>query len=256
MLTIKSLMDGVHLKMNPPKTEFIYFGNAVRLKKCTYASISIDGDLILRSSEIRYLGAWLDSNLNYKTHVTKKCSAAMANLQRIKSIRHLLNVSTTSSLCVSLCMSHLDYTNALLYGLPDATINKLQWVQNICAKLTLRKQHYNSPKQCLYQLHWLPIRSQIEFKILVLTHKCLNGNAPQYLRDLTVSLQPSRPGLRSAESNCLLIPKTKYKTFAARYFSVAAPTLWNQLPENIKIITDVLTFKKHLKRLLCAFSDF
>ena len=86
ILTIKSWMDGVHLKMNPSKTEFIYFGNAVQLKKCTCASINIDADLILRSPEIRYLGAWLDSNLNYKTHITKKCSAAMANLQRIKSI--------------------------------------------------------------------------------------------------------------------------------------------------------------------------
>ena len=64
----------------------------------------------------------------------------MANFQRIKSIRHLLDVSTTSSLCVTLCMSHLNYATALLHGLSDATLNKMQRVQNICAKLTLRKR--------------------------------------------------------------------------------------------------------------------
>ena len=146
MLTIKSWMDGVHLKMNPNKTEFIYFGNPVQLRKCTTNSINVDSDLILRSTEICYLGAWLDSSLNCKANVTKKCAVAMANLQRIKSIHHLLDANTTASLCISLCMSHIDYTNALLYGLPDSTINKMQQVWNMCAKLALRKQRWDSPK--------------------------------------------------------------------------------------------------------------
>ena len=70
MFTIKSWIDGVCLKMNPTKTEFIYFGNQVQLNKCTVNSINIDSDLILRLAEIRYLGAWLDSNLNFKTNIT------------------------------------------------------------------------------------------------------------------------------------------------------------------------------------------
>ena len=56
----------------------------------------------------------------------------MLNFQRIKSIRHLLDATTCANLCVSLCMSHLDYANSLLVGLPDVTINKLQRVQNMC----------------------------------------------------------------------------------------------------------------------------
>ena len=120
-------MDGrCAAKDEPLQDRIIYFGNQVQLNKCAVNSITINGDLILRSAEIRYLGARLDSNLNFKTHITKKCSAAMANLQRIKSIIHLLDVPMTVSLCVSLCLSHLDYTNAILYRLPD--------VQNICTK--------------------------------------------------------------------------------------------------------------------------
>ena len=133
----------------------------------------------------------------------------------------------------------------------------MQQVQNICAKLALRKQQ-DSPIQCLYQLHWLPIRLCIDFKILLLTCQCLNGKAPEYLHDLTVILQPNRPGLRLGGDECLLIPTTKCKTSAARPFSVSSPTLWNQLPTNIKNITDVLQFKKCLKTHLFkqAFSDF
>ena len=130
-LKTTSKNHGMRLKMNPSKTEFIYFGNPVQLSKCTVDTINVDGDLILRSPVVRYLGAWLDSGLNFKTHVTKKCTVAIANFQRIKSIRHLPD---EANLCISLCMSHLDYANSLLYGLPDTTINKMQRVQNVCAK--------------------------------------------------------------------------------------------------------------------------
>ena len=86
ILTIKHWMDAVHLKMNPSKTEFILFGNQIQLNKYTTKDINVNGDLVVRSNVIRYLGTWMDSNLSYKLHVTKKCQAAMLNFQRIKSI--------------------------------------------------------------------------------------------------------------------------------------------------------------------------
>ncbi len=41
----------------------------------------------------------------------------------------------------------------------------------------------------LQQLHWVPVKSRIEFKILVLTHKTVHGMEPHYLSDLLVKLQ-------------------------------------------------------------------
>ena len=144
MINIKSWMDQTRLKMNPSKIEFINFGSRQQLAKYTYDTINIAGDLILRSDVIRYLGVWMDKELNFKQHVTKKCLCAMINYKRIQSIRHLLNTKTTESLCLSLCISHLDYCNSILYGLPMVTLNKLQRVQNMCAWLVLRKSKYDS----------------------------------------------------------------------------------------------------------------
>ena len=123
MLNIKRWMDKMHLKMNPSKTEFIYFGSRTQLKKCLVDNLNIVGDLILRSHTIKYLGAYLNENLNYKQHVNKKCQAAMFNYFKIRSIRGILDVPTTMCLCLSLCISHLDYCNSILYGLPDSTLN-------------------------------------------------------------------------------------------------------------------------------------
>ena len=248
MLNIKSWMDSMRLKMNPSKTEFIYFGSKPQLKKCEVQSLKVSGDLIQRADMIRYLGVYMDAHLTYKHHVTKKCKAAMINYFKIKSIRTLLDVKTTARLCLSLCISHLDYCNSVLYGLPDTTLNRYQRIQNMCARLTLRRGRRESITECLKELHWLPIKQRIQYKILTLTHKCLNKIGPRYLQDL-IHLRPSsRGGLRSAiEPNLLTIPKTKCKTFADRSFSVCAPVLWNALPATLR--TKSLSFRKFKKDL-------
>ena len=233
--------------MNPSKTEFIYFGNAKQLQKYTANSINMAGDLIVRSEVIRYLGVWLNSTLNFKTHVTKKCKAAMLNFLRIRSIHHLLTEDATSSLVLSLCVSHLDYCNSVLYGLPDITINKMQKIQNMCACLVLRKHKWDSATACLATLHWLPVKQHITFKICVLMYKLLHKQGPQYLQDMLQYRKPNRR-LRSAlDDSLLIIPRTKLKTFANRSFSVAAPTTWNALPKYIRDIPDLLNFKCALK---------
>ena len=138
ILNIKNWMDEMRLKMNPTKTEFIYFGFAKQLSKCTINNLNVASDLIQRTDLICYLGAWLDAGLTFKHHITKKCQIAMMNFMHIRSIRHLLDVDTTASLCLSLCISHIDYCNSLLYGIPQVSLQKLQRVQNVCT-LSVKK---------------------------------------------------------------------------------------------------------------------
>ena len=135
-------------------------------------------------------------------------------------------------------------------------INKLQRVQNMCAKLVLSRSKYSSSTDALKTLHWLPIRQRIKFKLITIVHKCLYGVSPNYLKDLLSIKQPSVQTLRSSMNDKMLlsVPRLKRKTFAARSFSVAGPELWNALPESMRIDTNLLTFKKSLKTLL--FNEF
>ena len=174
----------MQLKMNPTKTEFIYFGHHLQLRKCSEEQINVAGEEIGRSTCIKYLGAYLDEGLTFKRHVAAKCKAAMGNLLKTRSIRHLLDESTVINLCLSLCISHLDYANSPLYGLSQVTIHRMQHIQNICARLILRKANRDSITDCIKTLHWLPIEYRIKFKILTLTFKCLKGEGPHYLCDL------------------------------------------------------------------------
>ena len=90
MQDIEVWMDQVHLKMNDSKTEFIYFGWPSQLEKCTTSEIKVNGKIIQRSKITKYLGAHLDSKLDFKEHIKTKCKAAIINLFGIKAARKSL----------------------------------------------------------------------------------------------------------------------------------------------------------------------
>ena len=65
MLDVKSWMDVVCLKMNKLKVELIYFGSKHMLKKCNIKTVNINGEHIVRSDKVKYLGRHLDDTLSF-----------------------------------------------------------------------------------------------------------------------------------------------------------------------------------------------
>ena len=171
----------------------------------------------------------------------------MWNLLKIVNIRNFLTTEAWHTTLFATVISHLDYMNAIIVGLPEKHISKLQHGQNMAAKFVLKRGKYTSSKDSLQSLHWLPIRSQINFKIAVLVYKCLHSEAPDYLQNLLITYVPGREGLRSETIIDRLIVSRTGKTFADRTFSVAGPKLWNSLPNDVKQQKDIKHFKKSLK---------
>ena len=155
-------------------------------------------------------------------------------------------------------MSHLDYSNSLYNGLPAITIDKLQITQNLAANVILNLPRFASATTAMFQLHWLPIRQRIKYKLATIVFKCLSTNykAPNYLTDLLIQLPKLKRNLRSSmnSSNKLVVPFVQKKTFAECSFSVTAPQIWNDLPDNLHEETNLETFKAKLKTYL--FKEF
>ena len=86
------------------------------------------------------------------------------------------------------------------------------------------------------ELHWLNVPERVMYKLCIMVYSCLHGQAPQYLVDLClpVSDVASRQHLRSASRRLLVLPRHRLRIYGRRAFSVAGPSAWNSLPDNLR----------------------
>ena len=183
------------LKFNDDKTEFLIIGSSQQLEKLDNISIRVGDSDIHPVPLARNLGCWFDAGLSMASHITKLCASSFYYIYNIRRIRKYLSRQSTEILVHAFITSRLDYCNGLLYGLPDCLLNKLQRVQNACARLIFREQKICHVTPLIYELHWLPVKYRIEFKILLITFKILNFVAPTYLSSLISLRLPSKYNL-------------------------------------------------------------
>ena len=81
-------------------------------------------------------------------------------------------------------MSKVDYCNAVLAGLPQRELDRVQSVVNAAARLSAGARRYDHVTPLLMDLHWLWVPQRIQYKLSVLMYRCLNGAAPRYLTEL------------------------------------------------------------------------
>jgi len=250
---IGAWMNSHFLKLNGDKTELLVLTKP-SLAHNTSLSIKICGSAIRNSDHVRDLGVDFDCFLKMDTHIRSVCKKAYYQLHLIYKVRKYIDEDAARTLVCSNVTSLLDYCNGLLIGLPASLLNLLQRVQNSAARVVKQLPKSSHITSILRDLHWLPISFRVDYKVLLLTFKGLNGLAPSYISNLLVPYTPSRT-LRSSYDNLLTVPRHRSTTYGGRMFEVRAPQLWNNLPGEMRNITSLEVFKKSLKTHLfkCAF---
>jgi len=92
-------------------------------------------------------------------------------------------MNATKTLVQAFISCRLDYCNSLLYGVSDRLLQRLQLVQNAAARLVTGTRRSDHITPVLRQLHWLPVRQRVAFKVAGLVYQSLAGAAPAYIAD-------------------------------------------------------------------------
>ena len=245
---VRCWMKTNQLVLNDSKTEVLHV-TSHKKRSQEIPPVNVGETQVSCTGAVRDLGVTLDSHLSLRQHINTKCRNASFALYRIGKVRHLLDKQTTEILVHSFVSSLLDNCNSLLFDIPKKDIAKLQRIQNSAARLVSRSTKRTHITPVLKELHWLPISSRIQYKLLITTFKAIHGTCPSYLSELITPYVPARP-LRSSSQHLLTTPAVRTKSFGSRTFSSAAPRLWNSLPSLIRSAQTIEQFKSQLKSYL------
>ena len=217
--SIKCWMSENFLKLNEDKTEVLIIGSSEQRESI----ISRLGNLAEESNtSVKNLGVIIDSELNFNTHINHVTKIAFFHLRNIARIRDYLSLNDAKTLIHAFVFSRLDYCNALLSGLPKKATDRLQLVQNAAARVLTKTKMREHITPVLASLHWLPVVFRIDFKILLLVYKALNGLAPSYLYDCLPRYVPNRT-LRSSSADLLHVPTMTYQKYGEAAFCFCGP---------------------------------
>lgn len=243
---IKTWMADNILCLNDSKTEVMLLGSKHMLKQMPTITVTVGNDNITPTDVARNIGVIFDSNMSMEKQVNNICKSAWHHLRNIGQNRHFLDNNSAERLVHAFVSSKLDNMNSLLVGIPKRLRNKLQRVQNAAARIITRTKKYEHITPVLVNLHWLPIKQRIDYKIALITFKALHGKAPAYITEL-LQTAPNTRNLRSNDQHLLQCPRTSMVSYGDRSFAHVAPSLWNKLPFDIRSADSLDSFKSKLK---------
>jgi len=251
------------VQLNSTKSDCLYCVPSELADKLPLIPLRVGKEIIHPSTSAKVLGVVLSSDLSMDRQIAAVARAANFNLYRLGKIRSHLTTEATKILVHSLVITHIDYANSLLAGLPKKKLKPLQSVQDSAARLIYRGTL--STEESRFRLHWLPVHHRILFKVLLLVFDCLQGYAPVLLQDCIQLHVPGHSGIRRRARSLGVVSSSRSRkkrknsnppkpAYLKRSFTSYAPHLWNKLPPPIRTTTDRIEFKKLLKTHFFALS--
>ena len=152
--------------------------------------------------------------------MNKLCQPAYLEIRPIGSVRQYLSFEDTNILVSLLVLFRLDYCTALLASSPEVLLDKIQRVISYSARLIFKVLKATHITPFLYDLHWLPISSRIQYKIALICFHIVSGTAPPDLSELLHLYSPSRSLRSAADTRIFRVPRMGRMTPGGEILSI------------------------------------
>ena len=146
----------------------------------------------------------------------------------------------------ALVSTRLDYCNSLFRSLSSFHIRKLQCIQNTLGRTVTNCDRYSRASPILKKLYWLPV----EFRFFTVVTPTISALICLFVVE-SMAQDATPPQIRGSWRflNSTLLYTNKKNHFGHR-FAFDAPTLWNDLPDDVRSAPILACFRKKLKSYL------
>lgn len=129
---IKEWLAGNFLHLNESKTEVVVFGP---LSVCESTINNLGSIKPKVHSHVKNLGVTFDTELKFDKQINSVVKSGFYQLRNIAKLKPFLSFKELETVINVFIMSRLDYCNSLYSGVSQASIARLQLVQNAAARL-------------------------------------------------------------------------------------------------------------------------
>ena len=261
------------LSLHPSKTKIMIFSNNNATKNMT-ANIflnnnNFDQNLpnLLTPIEhvhshsvtpaIKFLGIFIDPELNFKFHISHLTSKISKALYFIRNSKNILSLWGLKALYYSLVHCHLVYANIIWSSAKESTL-KLLFLKQKAAVRIISSSSYNAHTEPIFKkLNILPLPKLTLFFKLQFFQQFKNGILPSGLRNMwstTSELNPDRL-YRLRNDDDIRIPISRLAHFN-NFPLYSIPQAWSEFnEEEIKIQRNKILFNSMLKKYLLGSLD-
>jgi len=162
----------------------MWLGSTHQMANVNVLEVPVASTRISVSETARDLVVVIDSQLSQSAQVAAVCRSGYGSSD---TLVRSTSAEAVKTLFQAFITRRLDYCNSLVYGITvvftEGLMSRLQSVQNAAARLVSGARRYDRITLVLQELHWLPVRRRVDFRMttLVYIRQSLSGMAPAYL---------------------------------------------------------------------------
>ena len=245
------------IALNAAKTELIIFRKPQTPRPLL--NIKIDGKIISPSSNIKYLGLYLDEYLNGSAHCDKLQTKLRRSNGMLAKSRHYLRQNPQNILNVyhSIFSSHMIY-GCQIWGQNDSRyLKKIQVLQNNALRLVTFAGSFRDHVSPIYKhLCILKLRDFVTLQNLLMVHDFFNNKLPESFSGyFTLSSELHDHETRSADQGQLFVPSTNSTHYGRDSIKLKAILSWNHFSDIFQENLLQLTRSKFKKIITNHFLD-
>ena len=198
-------------------------------------------EIIRNQEHCRILGLNFQHNLTWKSHLEHGSKPLLPSLRKnlgaLKHIGKLIPRGSRNTLARGLIISRLSYLIGIWGGATPNLLRRAQAIQNMAARWITNNGRRARTSILMEQTGWFSIEETIKLSSANTIWKIIHMKTPRKLHDKlswdqnTLKFNILQPRIEFTKSN----------------FSYRACTEWNQIPDAIRNIKSIGSFKKHMK---------
>ena len=157
--------------------------NPNRKHECGSLNISVNGHNIAQVKTMTYLGLEIDEHLSWNDHVNKVCKTLCFKITKLARLCKTLPKEILVKIYNSTIQTSIDYVISVWGCTSQTNINKIQRLQNYCARLIENDFDYVNSRglNLVKRLGWMTVKERFSYFQTLLMFKCIHDLAPLYL---------------------------------------------------------------------------